>query len=402
MIWHLLQISDVLDIEFGAALTERVPLLAWEPERTLLPRLRQAAATAVRQITDPPLQVRSFPLLRGYARFPWSAIARTGTTVSAHLLRQTPDPGNSPLICTVPYFAPVAERWPGPVIYWLTDRIESYGGANALAVRRLDDRMCRAATLVCPNSRRLAKYLTQDANCPPSKVRIVPNATRASNLLPSPPHAPSDLPNDIADLKRPIAGVIGNLAGNMDWLFLERLLQLTPELRWVFVGPTTMAIGDPVHSATRKRVSQMPNARFTEMKPYGALAGYARALDVAVLPYRRNEPTYSGSSTRFYEHLAACRPMIATRGLEELLHKEPLLRLVDSPDQAADALAGLQSVGFDDGLANLRWTESQNGTWQARAAFMEQELFALWRNHAADRDQDVAWPEQTERNVALL
>ncbi len=90
------------------------------------------------------------------------------------------------------------------------------------------------------------------------------------------------------------------------------------------------------------------------------------------------------------------------RGFEELLHKEPLLRLVDSPDQAADALAGLQAVGFDDGLANLRWTESQNGTWQARAAFMEQEFFALWRNHAADRDQDVAWPEQTERNDALL
>src|ERR1035438_206201 len=75
---------------------------------------------------------------------------------------------------------------------------------------------------------------------------------------------------------------------------------------------------------------------FTGGKRYGDLQAYARSLDVAFLPYqRRKEPTYSGSSTRFYEHLAACRPMISTRGFEELLHKEPLLRLVDRADSGA-------------------------------------------------------------------
>ncbi len=379
MNWNLLQISDTLDVEFGAALAERVSVLAWKPERTFLPPFRRTPAPAIQDIPDPPLRVRSFKLLRGYTRFPWSALADTGATVSAQLLAQTSEPRSSPLICTIPYFAPVAERWPGPVIYWLTDRIESYDGANSATVRRLDARMCRASTLVCPNSRRLAKYLTQYGQCSESKVRIVPNATRAVNLLAVPPRQAGDLPQDVADLPRPVAGVIGNLAGNMDWFFLESLVRLTPKMSWVFVGPTTMPIEDRAHSAARERVMRKGNVRFVGPKPYGFLAAYARAFDVAVLPYLRREPTYSGSSTRFYEHLAACRPMIATRGFEELLQKEPLLRLVNNADEAAKALADLHDMGFDDGLAGLRWEASKDGTWQARAAFMQGELYASMR-----------------------
>jgi glycosyltransferase involved in cell wall biosynthesis len=250
--------------------------------------------------------------------------------------------------------------------------------------------------MVCPNSRRLADYLIKHGHCSSSKIRIVPNATRASNLLPEPPSEPGPLPDDIANLPRPIAGVIGNLAGNMDWLLIEQLVKLSPGMNWAFVGPTTMAIPDPVHSKARDRVMRLPNARFTGQKPYGALAAYARSFDVAVLPYRRCEPTYSGSSTRFYEHLAACRPMIATPGLEELTRKQPLLRLVETADEAAKAMAELRSVNFDDGLTSMRWKESQHGTWQARAAFVEHELYALGHAGLAARQPNGSHSEDKQ------
>jgi hypothetical protein len=373
MNWNLLQVSDVLDIEFGSALAERVPTVAWEPEREYFPRLRRGPLRS-RENADPPLTIRGFPLLRGYARWPGSVIARIDTSVTDCLLRYTTDPEDSPLICTIPYFAPVAERWPGPVIYWLTDLMEQYTGADPAMVHDLDRRMCRTAKLVCPNSQRLADYLIQHGNCLPEKIRILPNATRASNLLPQPPHAPGKLPPDIARLQRPIVGVIGNLAGNMDWLFLEELICSTPNFSWVFVGPTTMHIPELEIRSARARVLRLPNAHAIGLKPYGDLAAYARCFDIAVLPYRRCEPTYSGSSTRFYEHLAACRPMISTRGFEELLHKEPLLQLVTSAEHANDVLQELQSNGFDDGRADLRWEASRNGTWQVRAAVVQREL----------------------------
>ena len=75
----------------------------------------------------------------------------------------------------------------------------------------------------------------------------------------------------------------------------------------------------------------------------------------------------SGSSTRFYEHLAACRPMIATRGFEELLHKQPLLKLVDTGEEMVRELRRLEQTGFVDGVEEMRWRSSQAGTWHTRA-----------------------------------
>jgi glycosyltransferase involved in cell wall biosynthesis len=380
-IWHILQVSDVLDLEFASALAESVPVLAWEPLRSFFPARIRPGAEAERLATispganapddpnkqEPRIRLRQLPLLRGFARPPLSYIARTGPSVLARLLKQTPDPKNSPLICTVPFFASVAEHWPGPVIYWLTDLIAEYSSANRSEVVRLDRRLCKVATLVCPNSERLKSYLVETAKCDPDKIEIVPNATRASNLLPAPPSGPEPLPGSARSIQRPVAGVIGNLAGNMDWLLLQQVIDQTPWLSWVFVGPTSMEIADPAARMARASIMQHPRTCFTGRQPYGELAHYARAFDVAVLPYRRCEPTWSGSSTRFYEHLAACRPMVAANGLEELTRKQPLLILIETADEAVRALVDLRACNFDDHLATARWNASHQGTWQFRA-----------------------------------
>ena len=85
------------------------------------------------------------------------------------------------------------------------------------------------------------------------------------------------------------------------------------------------------------------------------------------MPYRKQEPTYSGSATRFYEHLAACRPILSSRGFHELLSKEPLLKLVTGGEDAAREVELLKSKGFRDGFEELRWRASQEGTWLVRA-----------------------------------
>ncbi len=385
-LWHLLQVSDVLDLELASALAESVPVLAWQPERTLRPAQilpggeQERPGTPTDGFTSTPqtqtLRIRNLPLLRGFARPPISWIARTGPQVLERLLAQTPDATHSTLICSVPYFAAVAEQWPGPVIYWLTDLIAAYSSADRNQVVALDRRMCAAATLVCPNSERLKSYFLTQAACDPAKIEVIPNATRASNLLPAPPISPAPLPPSAQHLSRPIAGVVGNLAGNMDWLLLEKLVAFTPWLSWLFVGPTSMHMRDRAARQARAALMADPRCLFVGRQPYGDLAAYAQSFDVAVLPYLRCEPTYSGSSTRFYEHLAACRPMIATRGLEELTRKPPLLTLVDTVEQAVAAVNHLRTVNFDDGLCTARWQASQQGTWQFRAQTIQRALAA--------------------------
>ena len=59
--------------------------------------------------------------------------------------------------------------------------------------------------------------------------------------------------------------------------------------------------------------------------------------------------------------------MVATRGFAELLEKEPLLKLVDTPEQVAGAMEHLRASGFRDGQEMERWKASRLGTWQERA-----------------------------------
>lgn len=391
VVWHLLQVSDVLDIEFAAALSESVPVIAWEPQRTLLPPQFTRSHEGERQDRVPNLRIRRLPLLRGFSRFPLSSLAGTATDILERLLRQTPRPELSPLICTVPFFASVAERWPGPVIYWLTDLIAEYSSADRTQVHRLDRRMCAAATLVCPNSRRLKDYLIKTAGCDSDKIHVVPNATRAANLHPQSPFKTHNRNAELAWITKPIAGVIGNLAGNMDWLLLEQLISLSPDFFWVFVGPVSMHVQDPKQRQARIAVMQHPNTYFAGKRPYRDLASYARSFDVGVLPYRKCEPTYSGSSSRFYEHLAACTPMIATRSPEELLSRTPLLQLIDTAEQGADILSALLSVNFEDGLRDARWRASLEASWQVRAATVQRAL----------AQQQPGFPQARNRQTVL-
>ena len=370
--WHLLQVSDVLDVELASALAELTPVVMWEPQRTLWPWLRQASPAEPVEASGDLWRVR-FPLMRGYARTGLRWLASSGPSIAAMMRAETRSEEDSPLICTVPYFASVAERWRGPVIYWLTDLIAAYADTHGIDIRALDRRMCRRATLVCPNSERLRSYLIEEAGCDPRKIEIVPNATRAANVLTSVPRGPGPLPASLCHVPRPIAGVIGNLAGNMYWLLIEEVMNAL-RLSWAFIGPTTMAIPDSRQDAARTRVMQHARSYFVGKQSYGDLASFARSFDVAVLPYLRCEPTYAGSSTRFYEHLCACRAMVATDGLEELVRKEPLLYLARDAQQMIRTVRELDSQNFDDGLSETRWLASQEATWQVRAATMREAL----------------------------
>lgn len=373
--WQVLQYSDALDLEFASALaaTAEGPVVLWEPDRSFLP-VRFGFRERERRQTGSSLRVKRFPVMRGYARPGFSMLSRIGSSLAHRLGRGMRDPARSVLVCTTPFFAPVAERWRGPVVYWLTDLIVNYEGANPAQVRELDERMCRAATLVCPASERLAQYLTKKAGCHPRKIEVLPNAARVSSILREPLIQPAAPPTGTGSWIGPVAGVMGNLADNMDWVFLQEAVERTPWLQWVFVGPYSQPMESLEQQEARDAVIAHPRARFVGKRPHRELVHFARAFTVAVLPYRKREPTYSGSSTRFYEHLAACHPILATPCVAELEGKEPLLKLTPTAGEAVQALEQLRALGFQDGMRVARWEASRANTWVKRAEQMRTAL----------------------------
>src|SRR5215831_4933361 len=375
MIWHVLDVRAVWIKEFAAALAAQTPTLGWLPQITATGMFRSSEQEVM--WADPALRVRHFPLQRGFAKFPVRLIAREAERISRRLLRHTEIPRESVLICSSPHYAPVADKWPGHVIYYVTDLFVAYGGKPKL-IKGLERRLCAAADLVCPNSQRIAEYLIAEAHCAPDKVSIIPNATRREHAISqTESQMRASTCDEVKDLDRPVAGVIGNLASNTEWLLLEDVIERNKWISWIFVGPTNMTVSDARQREARERLQRRRDrVRFVGEKPYAHLKDYARAIDVAIMPYRKCEPTYSGSSTRFYEHLAAGRPMIATRGFEELLRKEPFLRLVDSADEMMQALEDLRASDFRDGREDLRRLASQTETWDVRAAAMKSALEA--------------------------
>lgn len=364
--WHILDVGSVWLKEFASALGTMVPTYNWVPDIRNFGHWERWERE--HDVVNPALKMIAFPLQRGYGRFPIAPLLAPERAMVSRLLRRSRTPQNATLVLTSPFYAPVAELWPGHVVYYLTDLTKEYAGMNPAQVTGLDRRMCAVADLVCPNSRRIADYLCREAGCAPEKIVVVPNATRASNVLSQPLFHPAQAPAALAGSPRPIVGVIGNLAGNIDWVLLADAVARARDITWAFVGPTSMDIPDKEHQQLRQHLMQMGGrVRFLGAKPYNELAQYARSFDVALIPYLKKEPTISGSATRFYEHLAACRPILASRAHAELLTKEPLLKLVSSGEEIAAQLNTLRDRGFNDGYEELRWTTSRNETWHARA-----------------------------------
>ena len=325
--WHVLDCSAPWMKEFVSALSGQVDAMGWAPERRWFGSFERWRR--VERISDPPLRLCRYPLQRGYHLRVLGGYAPIRRALLPRLLEFSPDPAAATLVCTSPYHYPIAEAWKGSRVYYTTDLLCEYPENDRSEIVRVERIIAGLADLVRANSRRNAEYLVREAACPPEKIVVVPNATRGSNVLPDPERRPSALPAEAAGLPRPVAGVIGNMAANVDWLLLQDVVAATPWLHWLFVGPSTDPIPDPASARARQRVlSQMPNVLAIGSRGFGTRISYARAFDVAVLPYQMREPTFSGSSARFYDHLAACRPILATRAVEELLHKEPLLRLV--------------------------------------------------------------------------
>ena len=87
MIWHVLDVRAIWVKEFAAALAEEAPTLGWCPRITGDGMFRNHEEEST--LEDPHLQIRYFPLQRGFAKFPVTLIAREAERLTRRLLRRS-------------------------------------------------------------------------------------------------------------------------------------------------------------------------------------------------------------------------------------------------------------------------------------------------------------------------
>jgi len=176
--WHVLDISSVPVEEFASALRSLAPTLGWQHQTSSYAALHSSIRFETQP--DPPLDIAYFSLQRGFSNPLLRWTFRLAESLAANLTAHTRHPSLSPLVCTSPFYVPVAELWPGPVIYYSTDLTIAYDGLKARQVLAFDRRLCAIASLVRPNSERIGEYLIARADCDPKKLACLPNAARAA------------------------------------------------------------------------------------------------------------------------------------------------------------------------------------------------------------------------------
>lgn len=121
--------------------------------------------------------------------------------------------------------------------------------------------------------------------------------------------AETRVPEDLAVLGRPVVGFIGAITEQkMDFALVRALALAHPEYAIALIGK--VGEGDPWASAEPLR--GLPNVHLLGPKPYASLPSYLKGFDVAILPSAANDYTRGMFPMKFFEYLAAGRPVVST------------------------------------------------------------------------------------------
>lgn len=117
------------------------------------------------------------------------------------------------------------------------------------------------------------------------------------------------IPEDMSKIPAPRIGFVGAISGyKVDFDLLAAIAKAKPDWSIVMIGE--VGEGDPYTDISKLR--QFDNIHFLGGKSYSMLPAYLKGMDVAILPSLLNDYTRSMFPMKFFEYLAAGRPVVAT------------------------------------------------------------------------------------------
>lgn len=181
-------------------------------------------------------------------------------------------------------------------------------------------------------------------------------------------HAP--LPSD-ASLPGPVAGFVGRINGRTDLRLLEEIAGRGRSL--LLVGPK-----DPAFEPTRfEALRQRPNVRWVGPKPFDALPGYLRAIDVGVVPYADSPFNRGSFPLKALEYLAAGRAVVSTDLPAIRWLATDLVSIATEPGPFADHVDRLLAQRRTPALLARRQAFAARHSWARRAEDVYQAV-ASW------------------------
>ena len=166
------------------------------------------------------------------------------------------------------------------------------------------------------------------------------------------------VPEDVANIKKPVIGYCGNLtASRLDIALLENIATQRPHWNFVLVGPQDNFFKNSV-------LNKMNNVLFTGSKPAAELPAYVHHFDVCLNPQQINQMTVGNYPRKIDEYLAAGKPVVATATVTMEEFKNHAY-LCNNAQEYVIAIEKALKEKDDLILAQSRVTFALSHTWQA-------------------------------------
>jgi glycosyltransferase involved in cell wall biosynthesis len=156
-----------------------------------------------------------------------------------------------------------------------------------------------------------------------------------------------------ADLRHPIIGFFGLIEAWIDLELIAYLAKQRPDWTFLLIGRVAV---------DASCVQQLPNVILTGPQPYRSLAQWARAFDVAIIPYKPTRQVMNSNPLKLREYLATGKPVVAVpipetlrfadhvriaRTPEDFLRSIEASLASDSPAQARERMAAVADMSWE-------------------------------------------------------
>lgn len=194
-------------------------------------------------------------------------------------------------------------------VYHCVDDISANPLVPKEAVRRMEDKLLKSADVVFATSKPLYES-RKDKN---ASTYYMPNVADFGhfNRADSPQTKEA---GDLSAIPKPRIGFIGALSEyKLDFKLVHDIAKKRKDWNFVLIGPK----GEGEKAADTGMFRDLKNVHLFDGRPYADIPSYLKGFDVCLLPNRMNEYTKNMFPMKFFEYLAAGKPVVST-ALESL------------------------------------------------------------------------------------
>lgn len=204
----------------------------------------------------------------------------------------------------------------------------------------------------------------KNSSCP---IHYLPNGVDIELFS---PNKHFDIPNDLKNIKPPIVGFSGMIAGWLDYGLLQKIISSLPEINFVFIGPVFYKRGI-------QKLKPFKNTYWLGWKPQNQIPIYLSFFDVLILPFKLDQVGNSASPLKLYEYLAMQKPVISTP-IPEAKSMESWVYIAKDSNGFISLIRKILKGNEPKGLKEKRREFAKRNTWDSRAKeileFIQQDL----------------------------